>query len=75
MFEGAQLQHAVNDATEIAAIFRRFGYDVFEKLNIKSEDCSNILSSFEDSDLVKIHSNVSLHRLAFAKEMFDEDLF
>ena len=32
----------------MAAIFRRLGYDVFEKLNFKSEECSNILSSFED---------------------------
>ena len=30
-FEGAQLKCAVNDATEMAAIFRRLGYDVFEK--------------------------------------------
>ena len=28
-FEGAQLKCAVNDATEMAAIFRRLGYDVF----------------------------------------------
>ena len=47
-FEGAQLKCAVNDAAEMAAIFRRLGYDVFEKLNFKSEECSNILSSFED---------------------------
>lgn len=47
-FEGAQLKCAVNDATEMAAIFRRLGYDVFEKLNFKSEECSSILSSFED---------------------------
>lgn len=47
-FEGAQLKCAVNDAAEMAVIFRRLGYDVFEKLNFKSEECSNILSSFED---------------------------
>lgn len=47
-FEGTQLKCAVNDAAEMAAIFRRLGYDVFEKLNFKSEECSNILSSFED---------------------------
>ena len=47
-FEDAQLKCAVNDATEMAAIFRRLGYDVFEKLNFKSEECSSILSSFED---------------------------
>ena len=28
-FEGAQLKCAVNDAAEMAAIFRRLGYDVF----------------------------------------------
>lgn len=47
-FEGAQLKCAVNDATEIAAIFRRLGYDVIEKLNFKSEECPDILTSFED---------------------------
>ena len=47
-FEGAQLKCAVNDASEIAKIFRRLGYDVREELNIKSEDCSRILTDFED---------------------------
>ena len=47
-FEGAQLKCAVNDASEIANIFRRLGYDVCKKLNIKSEDCSGILREFED---------------------------
>ena len=47
-FEGAELKCAVNDASEMAAIFRRLGYDVREKLNIKSEDCSRILTDFED---------------------------
>lgn len=47
-FEGAQLKCAVNDATGIAAIFRRLGYDVIEKLNFKSKECSDILSLFED---------------------------
>ena len=47
-FEGAQLKCAVNDATEMAAVFRRLGYDVREKLNIKSEDCSSILKDFKD---------------------------
>lgn len=47
-FEGAQLQCAVNDASEIAKIFRRLGYDVREELNIKSEDCSRILTDFKD---------------------------
>lgn len=47
-FEGAQLKYAVNDAVGIAAIFRRLGYDVIEKLNFKSAECSNILSLFED---------------------------
>lgn len=47
-FEGAQLKCAVNDASEIANIFRRLGYDVRKKLNIKSEDCSGILREFED---------------------------
>jgi len=47
-FEGAQLKCAVNDAAEMAAVFRRLGYEVFEKLNFKSEECSSILSSFED---------------------------
>ena len=46
-FEGAQLKCAVNDASEIAKIFRRLGYDVREELNIKSEDCSRILTDFE----------------------------
>ena len=47
-FEGAKLKCAVNDASEIAKIFRRLGYDVREELNIKSEDCSRILTDFED---------------------------
>ena len=47
-FEGAQLKCAVNDATAMAAVFRRLGYDVYEKLNIKSKDCSRILTDFED---------------------------
>lgn len=47
-FEGAQLKCAVNDASEIAKIFRRLGYDVRKKLNIKSKDCSRILTDFED---------------------------
>ena len=47
-FEGAQLKCAVNDAVEMAAIFRRLGYEVREELNIKSEDCSRILTDFEN---------------------------
>ena len=47
-FEGAQLKCAVNDASEIANIFCRLGYDVRKELNIKSEDCSRILTDFED---------------------------
>ena len=47
-FEDAQLKCAVNDASEIAKIFRRLGYDVREELNIKSKDCSRILTDFED---------------------------
>ena len=47
-FEGTRLECAVNDATEMAAVFRRLGYDVYEKLNIKSKDCSSILEDFED---------------------------
>lgn len=47
-FEGAKLKCAVNDASGIAKIFRRLGYDVREELNIKSEDCSRILTDFED---------------------------
>ena len=47
-FEGAQLKCAVNDASEIAKIFRRLGYEVREELNIKSEDCSRILTDFEN---------------------------
>ena len=42
-FEGAQLKCAVNDAAEMAAIFRRLGYDVFEKLNFKSEEYSKFI--------------------------------
>ncbi len=47
-FEGTQLKCAVNDATAMAEAFRRLGYEVCEELNIKSEDCSRILTDFED---------------------------
>lgn len=42
-FEGAQLKCAVNDAAEMAAIFRRLGYDVFEKLNFKSDGKATLI--------------------------------
>ncbi|MFC2604118.1 MAG: caspase domain-containing protein [Bacteroidota bacterium] len=47
-FEGAQLKCAVNDATAMAEAFHRLGYDVRKELNIRSEDCSRILTDFEN---------------------------
>lgn len=47
-YEGAQLIYAVNDASEIASVFRRLGYDVIEKLNCNNNDCSDLLISFEE---------------------------
>ena len=51
--KGAQLKCAVNDAVEMAAVFYRLGYDVRKELDIKSEDCSRILTDFKNQ--IKIH--------------------
>ena len=59
-FEGAQLKCAVNDASEIAKIFRRLGYDVREELNIKSEDCLYVVKQKCTTANIVIYSDISL---------------
>lgn len=44
---GAELNCAVNDAKGVAEVFRRLGYDVFERLNCTTEDCTELLKAFD----------------------------
>ena len=67
-----QIIHKVNvEGKEITKAFSRRCDNGVNELGLKS--ClSNFLTA--PKDLIQIHSNVSLQKIAFAKELFDEDL-
>ena len=71
--ETIQIIHKVNvENKDITKVFSRSCTDGINELGVKS--ClSNFLTA--PQDLIQIHSNVSLQKIAFAKELFDEDLF
>lgn len=70
--ETIQIIHKVNaENKDITKAFSRSCTNGINELGVKS--ClSNFLTA--PQDLIQIHSNVLLQRIAFAKELFDEDL-
>ena len=43
----SKLKNAINDAYEISEVFKRLGYDVIYKYDVKSADYADLLSEYE----------------------------
>jgi len=46
--KNAKLENAINDAKAMASVFEKLGYDVIFKEDITSNNCSELLSQFEE---------------------------
>lgn len=46
-YENAKLANAVNDATGMASVFERLGYDLIHKTDCNITDCIDVLTEFE----------------------------